>query len=46
MSDEEAQAIVDQALKSGSIEQRNTLAVVVGIAGSAVVGPAAQIIGF
>ena len=34
MSDEEAQAIVDQALKSGSIEQRNTLAVVVGIAGS------------
>ena len=34
MSDEEVQAIVDQALKSGSIEQRNMLAVVVGIAGS------------
>ena len=34
MSDEEAQTIVDQALKSGSLEQRNTLAVVVGIAGS------------
>ena len=34
MSDEEAQTIVDQALKSGIIEQRNTLAVVVGIAGS------------
>ena len=34
MSDEEAQAIVDQALESGSIEQRNTVAVVVGIAGS------------
>ena len=34
MSDEEAQAILDKALKSGSIEQRNTLAVVVGIAGS------------
>ena len=34
MSDEEAQAIVDQALKSGSIEQRNMVAVVVGIAGS------------
>ena len=34
MSDEEAQTIVDQALKTGSIEQRNTLAVVVGIAGS------------
>ena len=34
MSDEEVQAIVDQALKSGCIEQRNTLAVVVGIAGS------------
>jgi len=34
MSDEEAQAIVDQALKSGSIEQRNRVAVVVGIAGS------------
>ena len=32
MKDEELQAIVDQALKSGSIEQRNTLAVVVGIA--------------
>lgn len=34
MSDEEAQTIVDQALKTGSIEQRNTVAVVVGIAGS------------
>ena len=34
MSDEEAQTIVDQALKTGSIEQRNILAVVVGIAGS------------
>ena len=34
MSDEEAQAIVDQALKSGSIEQRNMVAVVIGIAGS------------
>ena len=34
MSDKEAQTIVDQALKTGSIEQRNTLAVVVGIAGS------------
>ena len=34
MSDEEAQAIVDQALKSGSIEQRNMVAIVVGIAGS------------
>ena len=34
MSDEEAQVIVDQALKTGSIEQRNTVAVVVGIAGS------------
>ena len=34
MSDEEAQVIVDQALKTGSIEQRNTIAVVVGIAGS------------
>ena len=34
MSDDEAQTIVNQALKSGSIEQRNTLAVVVGIAGS------------
>ena len=30
MSDEEAQTIVDQALKSGSLEQRNTVAVVVG----------------
>ena len=34
MSDEEAQTIVNQALRTGSIEQRNTLAVVVGIAGS------------
>ena len=34
MSEEEAKKIIDQALKSGSIEQRNTLAVVVGIAGS------------
>ena len=34
MSDEEAQTIVDRALKSGSIEQRNMVAVVVGIAGS------------
>ena len=34
MSDEEVEAIVDQALKSGCIEQRNTVAVVVGIAGS------------
>ena len=34
MSDKEAQAIVDQALESGSIEQKNTVAVVVGIAGS------------
>ena len=34
MSDDEAQAIVDQALESGSLEQRNTVAVVVGIAGS------------
>jgi len=34
MSDEEAQTIVDQALKTGSIEQMNTVAVVVGIAGS------------
>ena len=34
MSDDEAQAIVDQALESGSIKQRNTIAVVVGIVGS------------
>ena len=34
MSHEEAQQIVDQALKSGSIEQSSTVAVVVGIAGS------------
>ena len=34
MSDEEAQTIVDQALESGSVEQRNMVAVVVGIAGS------------
>ena len=34
MSDEEAQAIVDQALKSGSIKQRNTVAIIVGIVGS------------
>jgi len=34
MSDDEAQTIVNQALKLGSIEQRNTLAVVVSIAGS------------
>ena len=34
MSDEEAQTIVDQALKSGSLEQRNTVAVVVGVVGS------------
>ena len=34
MSDEEARVIVDQALESGSIEQRNMVAVVVGIAGS------------
>ena len=31
---EKTQAIVDQALKSGSLEQRNTVAVVVGIMGS------------
>ena len=34
MSDEEAQAIVNQALKSGSIKQRNTVAIIVGIVGS------------
>ena len=34
MNDKEAQTIVDQALKSGSIEQRNMVAVVVGIMGS------------
>ena len=34
MSDEEAQTIVDQALESGSLEQRNTVAVVVGAVGS------------
>ena len=34
MSDEEAQAIVDEALESGSLKQRNTIAVVVGIVGS------------
>ena len=34
MSDDKAQTIVDQALESGSLEQRNTVAVVVGIAGS------------
>ena len=34
MSDEEAQTIVDQALASGSLRQRNTVAVVVGVIGS------------
>ena len=34
MSDDKAQTIVDQALESGSLEQRNAVAVVVGIAGS------------
>ena len=34
MSDKEAQAIVDQALESGSIKQRNTIAIIVGIVGS------------
>ena len=34
MSDDKAQSIVDQALESGSLEQRNTVAVVAGIAGS------------
>ena len=34
MSDEEAQTIVDQALASGSLRQRNTVVVVVGIVGS------------
>ena len=34
MSDDKAQTIVDQALESGSLEQRNTVALVVGIAGS------------
>ena len=34
MSDEDAQAIVDQALESGSLEQMNMVAVVVGITGS------------
>ena len=34
MNDEKAQAIVDQALESGSVKQRNTIAVVVGIVGS------------
>ena len=34
MSDEKAQTIVDQALESGSLEQRNTVATVVGIVGS------------
>ena len=34
MSDEEAQTIIDQALASGSLRQRNTVAVVVGIVGS------------
>ena len=34
MSDDKAQTIVDQALESGSPEQRNTVAVVVGIVGS------------
>ena len=34
MSDDKAQSIIDQALESGSLEQRNTVAVVVGIAGS------------
>ena len=34
MSDEEAQTIVDQALESGNLRQRNTVAVVVGIVGS------------
>ena len=34
MSEEAAQTIVEQALESGSIEQRNVVAVVVGIAGA------------
>ena len=34
MSDKAAQRIVDQALESGSLEHRNTVAVVVGIMGS------------
>ena len=34
MSDEEAQAIVDQAVESGCIKQRNIIAVIVGIVGS------------
>ena len=34
MSEEEAQAIVDEALESGSLKQRNTIAVIVGIVGS------------
>ena len=34
MSDEAAQAIVEQALESGSLKQRNTVAAVVGIVGS------------
>ena len=34
MSDDKAQTIVDQALESGSLEQRNTVAVVAGISGS------------
>ena len=34
MSDEEAQAIVGRALASGSLKQRNTIAIIVGIVGS------------
>ena len=34
MSDQKAQAIVDEALKSGSFKQRNMVAAVVGIVGS------------
>ena len=34
MNDEEAQTIVDQALESGSLKQRNVITVVVGIVGS------------
>ena len=34
MGDEEAQTIVDQALESGSLKQKNTIAIIVGIVGS------------
>ena len=34
MSDEEAQTIVDRALESGSLRQRNAIAIIVGIMGS------------